>query len=333
MADQDDFTFDEQDDDSEEWYEEEPEKKKKSGGSRSRTLFLLLLLVAIAGGGYFYTMMPADDDGPAAPSKVVVKVKKKAISMPAKPQATKPAPVESSAKAEVKSEMPTEVKPEAKPSAESIAKPVPAKMAEKPAPVPDRVEKAPMPTPVKVVAKPEPTVMADASKKVFESPAATQPANVASMATGPYSLAVGTYALQSSVNGVTKKIRSLGYEPIITPVKRTVSMTRLKVGTFPLVEAAARKADLKSAVPDVFSIRKGKMESIYVGSYLNLDKARRFADSLYSSHAIRLTEEPVEVKKTLLRVTFGAFASEDAAKDTGRQAAAKGIETKVVKNR
>ena len=110
-------------------------------------------------------------------------------------------------------------------------------------------------------------------------------------------------------------------------------MTRLKVGTFSKVEAAARKADLKSTAPDVFSIKKGEMESIYVGSYLNLDKARRFADSLYSNHAIRLTEEPVEVKKTLQRVTFGAFSSEDAAKDAGRQAAAKGIETKVVKNR
>ena len=321
MADQDDFTFDEQDSDSEEWYEEEEPKKKKSGGSRSR-LLLLLLLVAIAGGAYYYFMiLPMDSPGPAAPPKAVVKMPKKPMNMPAKQPISKPAPapVEQTAKEEPAKDQPA---------------PAPTKMPVAPKPVQADAEPAKMP--MKVAENPAPAAPAPAPvpkqeiepKKIFETP---QPKAVSAPG-GAYTLTAGTFLLDSSVKSVSKKIRSLGYEPVLKPVKRKVSMTRLKVGSYPLAEASVKKAELKSVAPGVFGIRKGNQETVYAGSFLVLDKARRQADKLYAK-GVKVEEESTQVEKTLQRITFGSFATSDAASDAGRQAVAKGVEAKVVKNR
>ena len=337
MADQDDFTFDDQDNDSEEWYEDEPEKKK--GGSRSRVLLLLLLLVAIAGGGYYYFMMMPADDGPAAPTKKVVKLKKKAISMPAK---QKPAnhPVEMPVKKSTPADEPADknnkvVKSEAPTKSMAPAKAdQPKKMPVAKQPVP--VQKAPVsaPEPIKLaVEKAEKKVQAAApieSKQVFEK--TDQPRAALATSGGAYSLTAGTYLLDSSVKSVSKKLRSLGYEPAMTPVKRKVTMTRLKAGTYSKSVAATKMAELRPYAPDVFSIREGNSETVYVGSYLVLDKARRFADKLFKK-GIKLEEVPVQVTKTLQRVTFGSFASVEEANDVARQVARKGVEAQVYKNR
>ncbi len=332
MAEQDDFTFDEQDSDSEEWYEEEeaPKKKKKSGGSRSRTLLLLLLLVALAGGAYYYFMiLPMDGPGPAAPPKAVVKMKKKPMSMPVKQKIIKPAPapVEQTAGEEKAADgqaTPGQVKePVAAPAKMPVA-PKPMQKGAEPAERPEKVAEKPAVVPAPVAPEQEER----APKKVFETPAPKQ----ASSPGGAYTLTAGTYLLESSVRSVSKKIRSLGYEPTLTPVKRKVAMTRLKVGSYPLAEAASKKSELKSIAPGVFGIRKGNMETVYAGSFLVLDKARRFADQLFVK-GVKVEEEAAQVEKTLQRITFGSFATTDAARDAGRQAAGKGVEAKVVKNR
>ncbi|NIQ96311.1 MAG: SPOR domain-containing protein, partial [Desulfuromonadales bacterium] len=109
-------------------------------------------------------------------------------------------------------------------------------------------------------------------------------------------------------------------------------MTRLKVGTYPVSEAAARKAELKPIAPGVFGIRKGDMETVYAGSFLVLDKARRYADKLYVK-GIKVEEVPTQVEQTLQRITFGSFATSGTASDAGRQAAAEGLEAEVTKKR
>ncbi len=323
MADQDDFTFDEQDSDSEEWYEEEePKKKRKGGGSRSRLLLLLLLLVVLAGGAYYYFMiLPMDSPGPAAPPKAVVKMKNKPMSMPAKQPIGKPAPApsEQAAREDAAEEQPA---PAPAPAEMPVA-PKPVQQASTPAKAPVKVAEQPVPAP----AQPEPK-QEMAPKKVFKTP----PPKPVSTPGGAYTLTAGTYLLDSSVKSVSRKIRSLGYEPVLTPVKRKVTMTRLKVGSYPLAEAATKKAELKPLAPGVFGIRKGNLETVYVGSFLVLDKARRQADTLYAK-GVRVEEESAQVEKTLQRITFGAFATTEEANDAGRQAVAEGVEAKVVKNR
>lgn len=329
MADQDDFSFDEQDSDSEEWYEDEPEKKKKkSGGSRSR-LLLLLLLVAIAGGAYYFLMMPQDNGGPAAPPKAVVSVKKKMVAMPVRQKVDKPvtAPAENVSMAEkAPGEQPAEMKPKG---------PAPVKMpvAGVPKPAEKQQDSAPVPTAMAAPAAPAPAKpVPEPTKQVFEKPEVSKPAMVSGVAEGAYSLTAGTYLLDSSVKRVSKKIRALGYEPVMTPVQRKVTMTRLRLGSYSHAQAAAKKAEMKSVAPGVFGIRKGDKETVYVGSYAVLDKARRFADSLFAK-GIKVEEEPIQVVKTLQRVTFGSFADSAAATTAGRQVAAKGVEAKVIKNR
>jgi hypothetical protein len=206
----------------------------------------------------------------------------------------------------------------------------PAAMPGKSAQLP--VQQQPVPVPVQIDEKPAAVVPEMQPKPVFEPADPAPPAKMVMPATGAYTLTAGTYLLQSSVASISKKISSLGYEPVITPVKREVTMTRLKLGTYPLAEAAAKVAELKAVAPGAFSIRSGNQETVYAGSYVVLDKARRFADALYKK-GISLEEEPVQVKKTLHRVTFGGFASQDEAKSAGRQAAAKGVEAQAVKNR
>lgn len=335
MADQDDFSFEEQDSDSEEWYEEETGKKDKGGGSRRRVLLLLLLLVVIAAGGYYYTMMPQDDGGPAAPPKAVVKVEKKPIAIPAKPERKEPAPVQPqenepgpakpSQSAAVNGQQDTEkpaVVASDQASSEPVQTPQQAPLPEAPAPEEDQVTAE--------ASKQKDAESEPASKQVFETSTRTEPETA--QPAGAYTLTAGTYLLDSSVKSVSEKIRDLGYEPATKPVKRKVSMTRLEVGTFPVSEAARRKAELKPIAPGVFGIRKGDMETVYAGSFLILDKARRYADKLYVQ-GIKVEEVPVEVEQTLHRVTFGSFANMDAAREAARLAAEKGVEAQVTDNR
>jgi hypothetical protein len=326
MADQDDFTFDEQDSDSEEWYEEEePKKKKKGGGSRSRVLLLLLLLVALGGGAYYYFMiLPMNGPGPAAPPKAVVSVKKKPVAIPARkpinPPASAPAPAAPVAKADEK--------PTPEPAQPTPAAPMPKKADATPAAPVAKADEKPKATPAPAAMPAKPV----AKTQIFEQPTASKPVVQPTTAGGAYTLTAGTYLLDSSVKRVSKKIRALGYEPVMTPVKRKVTMTRLKVGTFSPAEAAAKKTELKPLAPGVFGIKKGSQESVYVGSFAVLDKARRYADALYAK-GVKLTEEKTQVEQTLQRVTFGSFVDADTAGDAGRQAAAKGVDAKVLKKR
>ncbi|PLX76587.1 MAG: hypothetical protein C0615_06430 [Desulfuromonas sp.] len=323
MADQDDFSFDEPGSDSEEWVEEEPKKKKKKrgggGSSRTRLQLLLLLLLVLVGGAYYYFMvMPGADSGPAAPPKVVVKAPpKKKIAMPDAPKKAVPQPVKEAA-------APAPVE---KPAEQVAAKPAPEPAAA-PASAP-----APVPAPAKEVAKAEPvaTPMPDSPVKqeVFEP--AVKTIAPAPATGGAYSLVAGTFLLDSSIKRTSKQVRALGYEPVLTPVKQKVKMTRLALGTFSPAAAAAKKAELKSTVPDIFGIRKGDKVTLYVGSFVNLDSARRYADKLYKQGII-LMEEPVQVEQTLQQVSFGSFASKEAAADVKNEAAAKGVKATIVSN-
>jgi len=330
MSDHDDFTFDEEESGSEEWHEEEPVKKrKKGGGSRTRLLVLLLLLIVIAAGAYYFLLMPPADGGPAAPPRAVVSVKKQPVAMPERkpinPPVSAPAPAGQEAKTdEPVASAPAAPAPAAMPD-QAAGQPTPVE-APAPAPAPVAEQPASAPSPSAAAAVPVPP--APAPVAVFEKPAEVKPA----MVDGAYTLTAGTFLLDSSVRNVSKKIRALSFEPVLKPVKRKITMTRLKVGTYPLTEAAAKIAKLKSTAPDVFGIRKGDMETVYVGSYAVLDKARRYADTLYTK-GVSVTEEPVEVEQTLQRITFGAFADMEAAESVRRQADAKGIDAKVVKNR
>ena len=128
-----------------------------------------------------------------------------------------------------------------------------------------------------------------------------------------------------------KKIRKLGYEAKIQNIKRKIPMTRLLVGVYPADVAAKKMRQLKRVAPGAFTLNKGGQTYLYAGSYLVLDKARIFADTVLSKNGTRVTEEPAEIDRTLQRVTFGSFASKADALKISREAAGQGLDAKLSK--
>ena len=158
------------------------------------------------------------------------------------------------------------------------------------------------------------------------------PPAAATVARGEFTLRAGAYLLPSSLASVEKTVRKLGYEPVTTPVRHKVAMTRLKVGTYPPAGAKAELAALAKVAPDAFMLTHDGQATVYAGSYLFLDEARSYADRLFSQ-GIRVEEEPVQVEETLQSVSFGDFADRQAAQTAAAKAKAAGLDATVVKRR
>ena len=265
---------------------------------------LLLLLVLAGGAAYMFLLAPVD--GPSPPVNVV-KAPRKTIATPM----PKSAPVTKPAKVAVPAATPAPAKP--------------ASAQEAPTPVPAPVTPA---APAPVVAKAESVpAMKTAPAPIDIKPKLVKPkATPAPITTGAYTLSAGAFAMQSSVDGVEKKIRKLGYEPEIKKLTRKVEMTRLLVGIYAPDVAAKKLREVKKITSGAFSLNKGAKTAVYAGSYVVLDKARVFADTTLSKNGIRVTEEPVKIDQKLQRVTFGSFASRADAIKASQQLAGKGLE-------
>ena len=329
MADKDDFTFDEEESnlgseqESDDWGDYEPEKK-----SGSKRLLVMLLLLLVLAGAAVYLFVLAPDDGPSSPVQVVnVPNKPVATPMPKPVPMPVPAPMPKPAPVDPQSKTPVPTVESAKPTPEPAQ---PGKVSETPAVpvVASPTSATPEPTKPVVVAKPEPAPMSTPPKpKLFEAQTQAKP-----VATGPYTLSAGAFAMKSSVNAVVKKIRKLGYEPDIQPITRKVDMTRLLVGVYSPDVAEKKLVEVKKVSPGAFKLNKGKKTAVYAGSFLVLDKARVFADTILTKNNIHVTEEPVKIDRTLQRVTFGGFASRDEAVKTAGDLSRKGLDAKPVKN-
>jgi len=304
MADKDDFTFEEEETflepeaplpaepSAEPSHQWESEPEPPPAKSGSLRRILLLLLLLILLAGAAFYFLGGVPEPAPRPATVA---KKQTVNVPAPPPAApNPAPVAA--------------QPPAK--AEPVAKPEPAAAA-----------KAETATPTK------PVTPAPAKEAAPAAPVVTQAAPA-----GQYTLRSGAYLLQSSIASAEKVVRKLGYEPVWTPVEREVAMTRLKVGSYDPAAAAAKVAELATVVPDAFILTRDGQATVYAGSYLILDKGRRFADQLYRQ-GIRVEEEPAMVRETLQQLTFGEFADRQAADAALARAKAAGLAATVVKGR
>jgi len=324
MEDKDEFTFDEEESsfdsaqESDAFGDYEPVKK---GGSK-RLVYLLLLLLVLAGGAV-YVLFLAPEDGPSPPVRVVTAPAPKRIATPMpKPVSAQP---DSAAV------------PIAKPASDSVEQPVSApadtdgtsavtSVPVKPAPVAATVAMPEADTKPVETTKPA-LEQAQVTPKLFEPQPVSTPVSV-----GFYSLSAGAFVMQLSVDGVVKKIRKLGYDAKIVNIKRKIPMTRLLVGVYPPNVAAQKLIQIKKVTPDAFIVNKGGQTAVYAGSYLGIDNARVFADTTLSQNGIRVTEEPVEINRTLQRVLFGSFATQAEAEKISREAAGQGVDAKPVKN-
>jgi hypothetical protein len=277
--------------------------EKRSPG---RVFLLLVLLLVLAGAAaYFFLGTPPVPETPPPPVR-------QPIALPPPPVNTEEATVK------------TEIVPPAPPSVDAPAapavKPEAPVQAAKPAvkaTVPEKVEE----TAAKAATPPSPPPTGQA----------VAPAKVASPKAGPYYLQGGAFLLKANLRHAEAQVRRLGYEPRVKSMRKTVPMTRLRVGAFFAEEGKARLESLKAVAPNAFLIRQGEYVLVYAGSYQDLDRARRAADHLYQQ-GIRVDEEPTTAEVSLSLLSFGAFADRNAAEQAAVRARTAGLEAIVRKD-
>jgi cell division septation protein DedD len=278
--------------------------EKRSPG---RMFLLLVLLLALAGAAayFFLGSPPVPETPPPAPPV------RQPIALP-------PPPPVNTEEATVK----TESVPPAPPSVEA-----PAVSAVKPE-VAVKAEKAVKAT---VPAKAEETTARTEAPSPPPAGQVVAPAKVASPKAGPYFLQAGAFLLKANLREAEAQVRRLGYEPRVKSMRKTVPMTRLRVGAFFAEEGKAKLDSLKAVAPNAFLIRQGEYVLVYAGSYQDLDRARRAADHLYQQ-GIRVEEEPITAEVSLSLLSFGGFADRNAAEQAAVRARAAGLEAIVRKD-
>jgi hypothetical protein len=147
-----------------------------------------------------------------------------------------------------------------------------------------------------------------------------------------YSIHAGTCLLESNRLHAEKIVRSLGFEPELTPERREVEMIRLLIGVFSAEEARERLREVAEEAAAAFILPRGNRVAVYAGSYFSIDEARGFSARL-ARRGIRAQEEPAQVMMTLERVTFGSFNNRAAAREVAVKARAAGLEATVMRGR
>jgi hypothetical protein len=148
---------------------------------------------------------------------------------------------------------------------------------------------------------------------------------------GAYLLQIGAYVLEANLEQTLKTVRALGYQPLVSTGKKTVAMTRLRVGAYPQKQASEKLRELKQLAPAAFLLAEGERMALYAGSYFGLDRARVEADLLYQ-HDIHIDEETVSVAIPIRTVRFGAFSDAAAAEIVAEQTKKAGLDALVIKS-
>lgn len=211
------------------------------------------------------------------------------------------------------------------------APPAPAVVEKKPIAIPPPPsEPAREAVPALPAAPPLEEVALKAEEVVTEPVAAEEPASPPD--DGPYTVEAGAFLLKSNLLAAEKRLRQAGLQPRVTEAAKTVTMTRLRVGSFSPEAATAKVRELTPLAPDAFVLRSGEEMVVYAASYYDLDKARRFADRLYAQ-GVRVDEEPAQVEVPLFLLDCGPFPDLASAREAKALVRAAGLDALVNKNR
>lgn len=175
------------------------------------------------------------------------------------------------------------------------------------------------------------TAKTGTEKTVMEKPAPAPTPAPSAVVGGPYLIQAGAYGETANRDQAIRKIKELGYEAQVTPLTRTLPMTRLLIGVFPPATARAKARELEPMVPKNFTLPRGDALALYAGSYNDTNKARAAIQAL-AARGVAVTEERTEVETTLWRVSFGGFADKAQADKIADQARAAGLEARVLRN-
>lgn len=312
------------------------ESKPAKSGSKSRVPLLLLLLIVLLGAAYFFMgdllFGPAAPPQPAVvksqPQRQKIPVRKevqqeqkavKEVVMPAEEVASVPAEEKDAPREEVAVVVEAPVEKAVEPATEE---PVEAKQKS----VESQPVVAETPAEESVVAEKESSI----SPVVEESKTEEKPEVAVAAVKAPYVLQIGAYVLDSNMKRTLEMVESLGYEPFVLEGKKAVTMTRLRVGTYPEKVAREKLSELQQMIPSAFLLHEGDQMVLYAGSYYGLDHARVQADLIYP-HKIHVDEEQIDITIPIRTVRFGDFKDYSAAGIMAEKAKAAGLETLIVK--
>jgi len=138
-------------------------------------------------------------------------------------------------------------------------------------------------------------------------------------------LTAGSYISPRTVKQVSAQIEKLGYKVSSSQKKEPYAVTRLLVGRFEKDTATKRLAEVKKHAEGAFLMAENGKYSVYAGSFVSLDRARREADILFQK-GIRVDERQSTIDFSVTTLRFGEFASEAEAQGTLDKLKKKGVE-------
>ncbi|RMF48082.1 MAG: SPOR domain-containing protein [Deltaproteobacteria bacterium] len=323
---------------------DEADGEEAPGQSRRLLVLVLLLVLAAAAAGWFLMTT-----GEKEPAQVAVSGKMPIQPPPAPPREEQKVATETVAPKPVAA-VGQQQAAEQKQAASGTG--TPAGTGEAFAGSEKQVPAAPAkPVPVAVPAKPtgaagkakqeipdKPAAGKEPSPQVTRKPAETgQPADKAvsggqSAAGGGYLVRAGAFMLPANLDDALKKVRKLGLEPRVESVPMTRPMVRLRYGIFSKTKAPAELARLKKKAPSAFVIYHDDKGEIFAGSFVSLDKARRYADILWEKHQLRLEEVRAEVAVPVRRVSVGPLKDRVEAGKVAEKLKKAGLEGAIVKS-
>lgn len=318
---------------------------KGSGGSGMRGLLIVLLLVVAGGAGAYY-FMDLGGSAPAVPTPQA-SAKKATKSVAPQDQPTKSqAAQETAAPAAKPVSVAVPLPPaEEMPNPQDVAvAPQPATLAEDVAKVAEPVAKQVEPVvkedsvPAANSAEMVAVVPAPAPRKSL-APAIPAPAPVVTempsaesvkVVVGTYALDAGSYLFESNRDALVAHVEKLGYEAKVTPVDATLAMTRLRLGTFGKEEVQDVLALARTIEPGSYSAPAGERYVIYAGTFLQSQHVEKLSQR-FVELGMKVYAEPVNVVRTLSRIRFGSFATEEEAAAAAREVTNAGLKVTVVK--
>lgn len=295
--------------DSKDVNQTEETQKQDSKSEKGRQNTLLIALIALVGGFsylYFFTdiIRPQELNKPAE-TPAAQKVK---MELPSRDGAAPKADPGVAA---------GDKKEPVAPAASEPVKVVPAAPVAAAVPQPKPKEEPKKADPVKPVEKK--VVVAASEAKEKKQPVAkkdvVKPESVAVAAkSGPWTVLVGNYVLESSLAADQSKIKKAGLEPVIkSGARKKAMMNRLLLAE--LTDRSAAKAELdklKKHTSDAFILDQGGKHYVYAGSYI-LDSRAASEKERLTAAGFSLTLKRDEVLIPSKNLTAGIFTDKKAA--------------------
>lgn len=303
--------------------------KPAGGMPLSRIILLGVLLVVLCAAGIFYFMQL----GETPPAPTVDRPKPvKTVAVPPKPveaerQATAPVPPPPQQSTDAEQKMPEEAKAAGSADAQSSV-PAVADKADVRSQVGTAADAAAVANEAEAV-----TAAPPPAAEPKQTDAASKTVTPDGSGEGGFILDAGSFLLSGNRDRLMGRLRDLEYAPRLSQVEAKVAMTRLRLGVYPQSEASQVLQRAKQVIAGAFSLPvAGGEYAVYAGTFVDPDNIAKVEQRL-DREGFRVTREQVEVARKLDRITFGRFATREAAEQEAARLAAAGVEVSVVAGR